>query len=129
MQWGHGDGIHVNPPSFVRSLRHFGIAENLRPGHENLRHLTVTSIYINCVYFWSSRVKTRGNICAISSFCFSAGRTAIYCCRKRLTIPISHSLIPDLVLKPWRRELESWAFLRPMFHQRRFRFRSSLVVI
>ena len=24
--------IHVNPPSFVRSLRHFGIAENLRPG-------------------------------------------------------------------------------------------------
>ena len=35
--------IHVNPPSFVRSLRHFGIAENLRPGDENLRHLTVTS--------------------------------------------------------------------------------------
>ena len=24
-------GLHVNPPSFVRSLRHFGIAENLRP--------------------------------------------------------------------------------------------------
>ena len=37
--------IHVNPPSFVRSLRHFGIAENLRPGDENLRHLTVTSIF------------------------------------------------------------------------------------
>ena len=37
-------GIHVNPPSFVRRLRHFGIAENLRPGDENLRHLTVTSI-------------------------------------------------------------------------------------
>ena len=35
--------IHVNPPSFVRSLRHFGIAENLRPGDENLRHLTVKS--------------------------------------------------------------------------------------
>ena len=35
--------IHVNPPSFVRSLRHFGIAENLRPGDENLRHLTVAS--------------------------------------------------------------------------------------
>ena len=35
---------HVNPPSFVRRLRHFGIAENLRPGDENLRHLTVTSI-------------------------------------------------------------------------------------
>ena len=34
---------HVNPPSFVRSLRHFGIAENLRPGDENLRHLTATS--------------------------------------------------------------------------------------
>ena len=29
--------------SLVRSLRHFGIAENLRPGDENLRHLTVTS--------------------------------------------------------------------------------------
>ena len=38
------DNIHVNPPSFVRRLRHFGIAENLRPGDENLRHLTVTSI-------------------------------------------------------------------------------------
>ena len=37
------ENIHVNPPSFVRSLRHFGIAENLRPGVENLRHLTVTS--------------------------------------------------------------------------------------
>ena len=36
------EGIHVNPPSFVRSLRHFCIAENLRPGDENLRHLTVT---------------------------------------------------------------------------------------
>ena len=36
--------IHVNPPSFVRRLRHFGIAENLRPGDENLRHLTVTTI-------------------------------------------------------------------------------------
>ena len=35
--------IHVNPPSFVRRLRHFGIAENLRPGDANLRHLTVTS--------------------------------------------------------------------------------------
>ena len=35
--------IHVNPPSFVRSLRHFDITENLRPGDENLRHLTVTS--------------------------------------------------------------------------------------
>ena len=35
---------HVNPPSFVRTLRHFGIVENLRPGDENLRHLTVTSI-------------------------------------------------------------------------------------
>ena len=35
--------IHVNPPSFVRSLRHFGIAENLRPGDENLRDLKVTS--------------------------------------------------------------------------------------
>ena len=34
--------IPVNPPSFVRSLRHFGIAENLRPGDENLRHLRVT---------------------------------------------------------------------------------------
>ena len=34
--------MHVNPPSFVRSLRHFGIAENLRPGDENLRHLTLT---------------------------------------------------------------------------------------
>ena len=38
--------IHVNPPSFVRSLRHFGIAENLRPGDENLRHLTVDSRFI-----------------------------------------------------------------------------------
>ena len=45
--------IHVNPPSFVRSLRHFGIAENLRPGDENLRHLTVTSrIKKNCIYFF-----------------------------------------------------------------------------
>ena len=35
--------IHVNPPSFVRSLRHFGMDENLRPGDENLRHLTITS--------------------------------------------------------------------------------------
>ena len=35
--------IHVNPPSFVRRLRHFGIAENLRPGDEHLRHFTVTS--------------------------------------------------------------------------------------
>ena len=35
--------IHVNPPSFVRSLRHFGIAENLRPRDENLRRLTAIS--------------------------------------------------------------------------------------
>ena len=34
--------IHVNPPSLVRILRHFSIAENLSPGDENLRHLTVT---------------------------------------------------------------------------------------
>ena len=30
--------LHVNPPSFVRRLRHFGIPENLSPGDENLRH-------------------------------------------------------------------------------------------
>ena len=53
--------IHVNPPSLVRSLRHFGIAENLRPGDENLRHLTVTS-----------RFKIiASNFHAFSTFCFS----------------------------------------------------------
>ena len=50
--------IHVNPPSFVRSLRHFGIAENLRPGDENLRHLTVPSRIQNV---WQSIVKTQRN--------------------------------------------------------------------
>ena len=63
----------VNPPSFVRSLRHFGIAENLRPGDENLRQLTVTSRFKKCVYFWQSIVKTQPNFCACSTFCFSAG--------------------------------------------------------
>ena len=33
--------MHVNPPSFVRRLRHINFAENLRHGDENLRHLTV----------------------------------------------------------------------------------------
>ena len=48
--------IHVNPPSFVRSLRHFGIAENLRPGDEkNLRHLTVTSIFKKMRIFFAIR--------------------------------------------------------------------------
>ena len=42
--------IHVNPPSLVRSLRHFGIAENLRPRDENLRHLTVTSTFKKIAY-------------------------------------------------------------------------------
>ena len=42
--------IHVNPPSFVRSLRHFDIAENLRPGDENLRHLAVTSRFKKCAH-------------------------------------------------------------------------------
>ena len=44
--------IHVNPPSFVRSLRHFDIAENLRLGDENLRHLTVTSRFKKKCVFW-----------------------------------------------------------------------------
>ena len=83
----------------------------------------------NCVYFWSSSVKTRGNICAISPFSFSAGRTAVYGWRQRVTIPVSHAFIPDLVFKPWLRQLESWTFLRRMFHQRRFRFRRSRIVI
>ena len=66
--------IHVNPPSFVRSLRHFDIAENLRPGDENLRHLTVTSRFKKkCVYFWQSQVKTQHNFRAFSTFYFSAG--------------------------------------------------------
>ena len=43
--------IHVNPPSFVQSLRHFRIVENLHPGDENLRHLMVTWIFKKCVYF------------------------------------------------------------------------------
>ena len=48
------------------------------------------------IYFWSSRVKTQGNICATSPFCFSAGCTAVYGWRQRVTIPVSHALIPDL---------------------------------
>ena len=61
--------IHVNPPSLVRSLRHFGIAENLRPGDENLSHLTVTSrIKKIAVYFWQSIVKT-----PFRKMCFYAG--------------------------------------------------------
>ena len=62
--------IHVNPPSFVRSLRHFDVAENLRPEDENLRHLTVTSILKRR---WQSIVKTQYNFRAFSTFCFSAG--------------------------------------------------------
>ena len=65
--------IHVNPPSFVRSLRHFDIAENLRPGDENLRHLTVTSRFKKLVYFWQSEVKTQPHFRAFSTFYFSAG--------------------------------------------------------
>ena len=49
--FGFFESIHVNPPSFVRSLRHFGIVEILRPGDENLRHLTVTSIFKKIAYF------------------------------------------------------------------------------
>ena len=65
--------IHVNPPSFVRSLRHFDIAENLRPGDENLRHLTVTSRFKKTVYFWQAKVKTQPNFRAFSTFYSSAG--------------------------------------------------------
>ena len=39
----------VNPPSFVRRLRHFGIPENLRPGDENLRHLTINVINFRAI--------------------------------------------------------------------------------
>ena len=61
-------GIHVNPPSFVRSLRHFGIAENLRPGDENLRYLRFKKWY----YVWQPIVRTQPNFRAFSTFCFSA---------------------------------------------------------
>ena len=65
--------VHVNPPSLVRSdsLRHFGIAENLRPGDENLRHLTVTSRFKIIASFVQSIVKTQPNFHAFSTFCFS----------------------------------------------------------
>ena len=65
--------LHVNPPSFVQSLRHFAIAENLRPGNENLRHLTVTSRLKNCTYFCQTIVKTQPNFRAFSTYCFSTG--------------------------------------------------------
>ena len=53
---------------FVRSLRHFGIAENLRPGDENLRHLTVTSRFKKkSVYFWQSKVITQPSFMRASS--------------------------------------------------------------
>ena len=61
----------------------------------------------------------REYLCAISPFCFSARRTAVCGWRQRMAIPVSYALIPDLVFKPWRRQLESWMFLGPMFHQRR----------
>ena len=62
--------IHVNHPSLVRSLRHFGISGNLRPGDENLRHLTVTSRFKKLhILFWQSIVKTQPNVHAFSTFC------------------------------------------------------------
>ena len=53
--FGLSHDIHVNPPSFVRSLRHFGMAQNLRPGDENLRHLTVTSIFKKMRMFFDNQ--------------------------------------------------------------------------
>ena len=35
----------------MSTLSHFGIAENLRPGDENLRHLTVSSKFKNQIVF------------------------------------------------------------------------------
>ena len=46
---------HICQPSVIRilrSLRHFDIAENLRPGDENLRHLTVTSRFKKNTYIF-----------------------------------------------------------------------------
>ena len=51
--------IHVNPPSFELSLRHFGIAENLRPGDEHLRHLTVTSRFKKIRLFLAIKRETQ----------------------------------------------------------------------
>ena len=65
--------IHVNPPSFVRSLRHFDIAENLRPGDENLRYLTVTSRLKKLHIFLAINSEAQPNFRAFSTFCFSAG--------------------------------------------------------
>ena len=76
---GSNTCIHVNPPSFVRSLRHFGIVENLRPGDENLRHLTVTSIFegkkVNILAITTKKVvKTQPNCLAAASL-FDNGLT------------------------------------------------------
>ena len=55
------NSIHVNPPSFVRRLRHFNFAENLRHGDENLRHLTVTARKKNYVQFFILHIKNGTN--------------------------------------------------------------------
>ena len=55
------DSIHVNPPSFVRRLRHFNFAENLRHGDENFRHLTATAEKKIYVQFFILPIKNGTN--------------------------------------------------------------------
>ena len=62
-------GLHVNPPSLVRSLRHFGIAENLRPRDKNLRNLTVTSRLKKIAYLVAINCEKQTNFHAFATFC------------------------------------------------------------
>ena len=122
--------IHVNPPSFVRSLRHFGIAENLRPGDENLRHLTFTSILkkLHRPYLVGNQQWKRNLIVAHFRHFVSPRLRSDLWLNAWLHPTVLRVLVPDLLFAPWWREHESSTFLRLMFHQRRCIFKRSRIV-
>ena len=78
--------IHVNPPSFVRSLRHFGIAENLRPGDEHLRHLAVTSRLKKLRIFLAINSENSTPFLRLFDILFLRGCTAIYGWRDKYVV-------------------------------------------